>query len=52
MPVELSTMQAITFSYGGGTSGTSAQITKWVEAHYTKVTIGGETVYDLSQPLS
>jgi hypothetical protein len=37
---------------GGGTSGTSAQITKWVEAHYTKVTIGGETVYDLSQPLS
>jgi 4-amino-4-deoxy-L-arabinose transferase-like glycosyltransferase len=37
---------------GGGTSGTSAQITKWVEAHYTKVTIGGETVYDLSHPLS
>jgi 4-amino-4-deoxy-L-arabinose transferase-like glycosyltransferase len=37
---------------GGGTSGTSAQITKWVEAHYTKITIGGETVYDLSQPLS
>ena len=37
---------------GGGTSGTSAQITKWVEAHYHKVTIGGETVYDLSQPLS
>jgi hypothetical protein len=36
----------------GGNSGTSAQITKWVEAHYTKVTIGGETVYDLSQPLS
>jgi hypothetical protein len=36
----------------GGSSGTSAQITTWVEAHYTKVTIGGETVYNLSQPLS
>jgi 4-amino-4-deoxy-L-arabinose transferase-like glycosyltransferase len=37
---------------GGGAGSTSAQITKWVEAHYKKVTIGGETVYDLSQPLS
>jgi 4-amino-4-deoxy-L-arabinose transferase-like glycosyltransferase len=37
---------------GGGTSSVSAQITTWVAAHYTKVTIGGETVYDLSQPLS
>jgi hypothetical protein len=37
---------------GGGTGSTAAQITKWVEAHYKKVTIGGETVYDLSQPLS
>lgn len=37
---------------GGGTSSASTQITKWVEAHFKKVTIGGETVYDLSQPLS
>jgi 4-amino-4-deoxy-L-arabinose transferase-like glycosyltransferase len=37
---------------GGGSSGVAAQITKWVAAHYQKVTIGGQTVYDLSQPLS
>jgi 4-amino-4-deoxy-L-arabinose transferase-like glycosyltransferase len=37
---------------GGGTSSASTQITKWVKAHYKKVTIGGSTVYDLSQPLS
>jgi 4-amino-4-deoxy-L-arabinose transferase-like glycosyltransferase len=37
---------------GGGSAGVSAQITKWVEAHYKKITIGGQTVYDLSQPLS
>jgi 4-amino-4-deoxy-L-arabinose transferase-like glycosyltransferase len=37
---------------GGGSAGLAAQITKWVEAHYQKITIGGQTVYDLSQPLS
>ena len=37
---------------GGGSAGVAAQITKWVAAHYQKVTIGGQTVYDLSQPLS
>jgi 4-amino-4-deoxy-L-arabinose transferase-like glycosyltransferase len=37
---------------GGGTSSVATQITKWVAAHYKKVTIGGQTVYDLSQPLS
>jgi hypothetical protein len=37
---------------GGGSAGVAAQITKWVEAHYKKITIGGQTVYDLSQPLS
>jgi 4-amino-4-deoxy-L-arabinose transferase-like glycosyltransferase len=37
---------------GGGSTGVAAQITKWVAAHYKKVTIGGQTVYDLSQPLS
>jgi len=37
---------------GGGTSSVATQITKWVEAHYKKVSIGGQTVYDLSQPVS
>jgi hypothetical protein len=37
---------------GGGSAGVAAQITKWVAAHYKKITIGGQTVYDLSQPLS
>jgi 4-amino-4-deoxy-L-arabinose transferase-like glycosyltransferase len=36
----------------GGSSGVASQIITWVEAHYTKVTIGGQTVYDLSQPSS
>ena len=36
---------------GIGGSSTSA-ITTWVKAHYKAVTIGGQTVYDLSQPLS
>jgi hypothetical protein len=33
-------------SFGGG-SGTAAEITSWVEAHFTAETIGGVTVYDL-----
>jgi 4-amino-4-deoxy-L-arabinose transferase-like glycosyltransferase len=33
---------------GMGGSGTAAQITTWVEDHFTATTIGGETVYDLS----
>jgi 4-amino-4-deoxy-L-arabinose transferase-like glycosyltransferase len=37
---------------GGGSTGVAAQITKWVAAHYKKITIGGQTVYDLSQPLT
>jgi 4-amino-4-deoxy-L-arabinose transferase-like glycosyltransferase len=37
---------------GGGSAGVAAQITKWVAAHYKKITIGGQAVYDLSQPLS
>ncbi len=28
----------------------TATITAWVEAHYKAVTIGGQTVYDLTQP--
>jgi 4-amino-4-deoxy-L-arabinose transferase-like glycosyltransferase len=35
---------------GGGAS--SSQITTWVKAHYKSVTIGGETVYDLTSPLT
>jgi hypothetical protein len=37
-------------SFGGG-RGSSA-ITSWVEAHFTKQTVGGQTVYDLTKPLS
>jgi 4-amino-4-deoxy-L-arabinose transferase-like glycosyltransferase len=37
-------------SFGGG-QGSSA-ITKWVAAHFTKETVGGETVYDLTKPTS
>ena len=36
----------------GGIGGSTSQITTWVKAHYKKVTIGGETAYDLTQPLS
>ncbi|MFJ2828549.1 ArnT family glycosyltransferase [Streptomyces sp. NPDC087263] len=37
---------------GGGSEGTSSQITTWVEANYTKVTVGTATFYDLTQPTS
>jgi len=37
-------------SFGGG-RGSSA-IASWVAAHFQKETLGGETVYDLTQPLS
>jgi 4-amino-4-deoxy-L-arabinose transferase-like glycosyltransferase len=36
------------FGGGGGGNGSSA-ITSWVESHYTAKTVGGETVYDLTQ---
>ncbi len=36
-------------SFGGG-SGDAAQITSWVTAHFAKETVGGQTVYNLSQP--
>jgi hypothetical protein len=35
-------------SFGGG-RGSSA-IAAWVAAHFKKETIGGEAVYDLTQP--
>jgi 4-amino-4-deoxy-L-arabinose transferase-like glycosyltransferase len=37
-------------SFGGG-RGSSA-IAAWVAAHFTKQTVGGQTVYDLTEPLS
>ena len=37
-------------SFGGG-QGSSA-IASWVAAHFKKETVGGETVYDLTQPIS
>ena len=37
-------------SFGGG-QGSSA-IAQWVAAHFTKQTVGGQIVYDLTKPLS
>jgi len=37
-------------SFGGGSG--SSQIASWVAAHFKKLTVGGETVYDLTQPTS
>jgi hypothetical protein len=36
-------------SFGGG-SGDAARITAWVQAHFRSETVGGETVYDLTNP--
>jgi hypothetical protein len=38
-------------TFGGG-SGDAAQITSWVESHFTKQTVGGVTVYNLTRPAS
>ncbi len=37
---------------GGSDSGTSAQITEWVEANFKQVTVGSATFYDLTQEAS
>jgi hypothetical protein len=37
---------------GPGGQGTSSAIATWVAAHYTKTTVGGQTVYDLTKPTS
>ncbi|WP_240656773.1 glycosyltransferase family 39 protein [Streptomyces sp. V2] len=37
---------------GGSSTGTSSQITSWVEANFTKVTVGSATFYDLTQKAS
>lgn len=36
----------------GGNSGSASQITAWVKAHYKATTVGGVTVYDLTQATS
>ena len=36
-------------TFGGG-SGDAAQITSWVQSHFTKQTAGGEIVYNLTSP--
>jgi hypothetical protein len=36
----------------GGRAGSSSAITTWVKAHYKSVTIGGQTLYDLTSPVS
>jgi 4-amino-4-deoxy-L-arabinose transferase-like glycosyltransferase len=39
--------------FGGGVGrDEQTQISTWVEAHFTALTIGGETVYDLTKPTS
>jgi 4-amino-4-deoxy-L-arabinose transferase-like glycosyltransferase len=37
---------------GQGGSNAAARITSWVESHFTARTIGGVTMYDLTQPTS
>ena len=37
---------------GMGGRGGSSEITTWVSEHYTAATVGGVTVYDLTQPAS
>jgi len=38
-------------SFGVG-SGDAQQITNWVTRHFTSQTVGGETVYNLTEPAS
>lgn len=37
---------------GFGGRGNSGEITTWVAAHYKAITVGGQTIYDLSQKIS
>jgi hypothetical protein len=37
-------------SFGGGRG--SSSIESWVAAHFKKVTVGGQTIYDLTQRTS
>ena len=40
------------FGGGGGRGGASSEISAWVTQHFTASTVGGVTVYDLTQPAS
>jgi 4-amino-4-deoxy-L-arabinose transferase-like glycosyltransferase len=35
---------------GGSSSGAASQISSWVTSHFTAKTVGGSTIYDLTQP--
>jgi 4-amino-4-deoxy-L-arabinose transferase-like glycosyltransferase len=37
---------------GGDSDSTSSQISTWVEKTFTSATVGGQTVYDLTSPIS
>jgi hypothetical protein len=37
-------------TFGGG-SGAAAAITSWVTSHFSKETLGGQTVYNLAKPI-
>jgi hypothetical protein len=37
---------------GSGKDSAAGQISAWVQQHYTKLDVGGTTVYDLSKPLT
>jgi 4-amino-4-deoxy-L-arabinose transferase-like glycosyltransferase len=39
------------FGGGPGDGSSTSAITNWIKAHYRAKTIGGQTVYDLTQPL-
>ncbi len=41
---------AFTGARPGGGSTSASEITSWVQAHYQSQTIGGQTVYNLTQP--
>ena len=40
------------FGGPGGGSGTASEIASWVEQNFTSTTVGGVTVYDLTQSAS
>ena len=37
-------------TFGGG-SGAASAITSWVTSHFSKETVGGQTVYNLAKPV-
>jgi 4-amino-4-deoxy-L-arabinose transferase-like glycosyltransferase len=37
---------------GRGSSGVTSAISQWVQGHYRSVVVGGQTVYDLAEPVA